>query len=412
MNCSRLSRRQFLKLGGTLAAAGATVTACSLRPQGTRLPEAPGSGSASPALLSELDAFNYAVGTQTFGPKYQFTAKPWLLETAEAIHEMGASVIKFRLGDSNRRGVPPENIRTLRDVAGGDSTTKAVLDMPFGHYLLWAYSSDRGRSEPVGQAARDEELYDLGCYLLKTYDGTRKTFYLGHWEGDWEIRGRAGSRDDPTPERIADKIRWLNRRQQAVDDAKRDTPHHRVEVYCYAEANLVRDAMQGRPAMANEVIPHTQIDFVSYSSYDTSNGKDAMTEVPKALDYIESKLSPKPAIKGKRVWIGEYGYPAIRYAPREQAARTSQLIRTALEWGCPFALYWEMYNNEVDKDGKQRGFWLIDDKGLKQPVYYLHQRFLQWARGYAADSVRKAHRLPTFDEYRKQAVKFLDAYRV
>jgi hypothetical protein len=86
-------------------------------------------------------------------------------------------------------------------------------------------------------------------------------------------------------------------------------------------------------------------------------------------------------------------------------------MKTALQWGCPFLLYWEMYNNEVDKDGKQRGFWLIDDKGVKQPVYCLHQRFLEWVRGYVANFAKSAHRLPTFDEYRKKAVAFLDSYR-
>ncbi len=111
------------------------------------------------------------------------------------------------------------------------------------------------------------------------------------------------------------------------------------------------------------------------------------------------------------MWIGEYGYPACRCSPQEQADRSRRLIKTALQWGCPFVLYWEMYNNEVDKDGKQRGFWLIDDKGVKQPVYYLHQRFLQWARDYVAAFAKTAHRLPTFDEYRKKAVEFLDAYR-
>ena len=161
--------------------------------------------------------------------------------------------------------------------------------------------------------------------------------------------------------------------------------------------------------MANEVIPHTQIDFVSYSSYDTSNYSGVETRLPEALDYIECRLSPKLAIKGRRVWIGEYGYPASRHAPAEQAARTRQVIRAALQWGCPFVLYWEMYNNELDKDGKQRGFWLIDDQGVKQPVYYTHQRFLQWARGWVADFAKRAHRLPTFDEYRGKAIEFLDA---
>lgn len=101
-------------------------------------------------------------------------------------------------------------------------------------------------------------------------------------------------------------------------------------------AGLVRPQL--RPGKANEVIPHTQIDFVSYSSYDTANRKDANTEVPRALDYIAPKLPPKPAIKGKRVWIGEYGYPACDFSPQDQAVGTRQLIKTALarrRWDTP-----------------------------------------------------------------------------
>ena len=94
-----------------------------------------------------------------------------------------------------------------------------------------------------------------------------------------------------------------------------------------------------------------------------------------------------------------------------QADRTRRLMKTALQWGCPFVVYWEMYNNEVETDGKQRGFWLIDDKAVKQPVYHLHQRFLQWARGYVAGIAKTERRLPSFDEYRKKAVEFLDGYR-
>ena len=403
---NQLNRRKFLKLSANVAAA-AGLSSYSLRAGQAEAPAAAGGGSVP---LSDLDAFNYAVGTQTIGASYQFTAKPRLVETAEAIRDMGASVIKLKLDWTGQRGARPPHIQTLLDVALHDPVTKEVFDMPFGDYILWAYPLGKDHEKRNETASRDEEIYDLCRHLLAAYSGTRKTFYLGHWEGDWELRG-IGSHEDPTPKRIANKIRWLNLRQKAVDDAKRDTPHAGVEVFCYAEANLVRDAMQGRPAMANDVIPHTQIDFVSYSSYDTSNGKNAEVDVPKALDYIESKLPPKPAIKGKRVWIGEYGYPACNFSPQEQEARSRRLIKTALQWGCPFVLYWEMYNNEVDKDGKQRGFWLIDDKGVKQPVYYTHQRFCQWARGYVAEFASTAHRLPSFDEYRKKAVEFLEGYR-
>jgi hypothetical protein len=37
--------------------------------------------------------------------------------------------------------------------------------------------------------------------------------------------------------------------------------------------------------------------------------------------------------------------------------------------GVPVVLYWQIYNNALT-DGRQRGFWLIDDDARKQPVYF------------------------------------------
>ena len=51
------------------------------------------------------------------------------------------------------------------------------------------------------------------------------------------------------------------------------------------------------------------------------------------------------------------------------------LMKAGLEWGCPYILYWEMYDNEIDKNGDRMGFWMIDDKNEKQPVYYTHQNY-------------------------------------
>ena len=36
-------------------------------------------------------------------------------------------------------------------------------------------------------------------------------------------------------------------------------------------------------------------------------------------------------------------------------------MRIGLEWGCPFVLCWQMYNNEF-ADGRENGYWLIDEK--------------------------------------------------
>lgn len=80
-------------------------------------------------------------------------------------------------------------------------------------------------------------------------------------------------------------------------------------------------------------------------------------------------------------------------------------MRIGLEWGCPFILYWQMYDNEKDAQG-QLGFWMIDDKDEKQPVYETHERFYremkEWVREFQADKKR----LPTPEEYRQKAASF------
>jgi hypothetical protein len=81
-------------------------------------------------------------------------------------------------------------------------------------------------------------------------------------------------------------------------------------------------------------------------------------------------------------------------------------MRTGLAWGCPFVLYWEMYNNEV-KDGRQRGFWLIDDQGDKQPVYFTLQQYYSNARGWVTEFLRQQHRLPNPVEFDDAAARWV-----
>ena len=365
-----------------------------------------------------IRGFNYVIGTETFHPAYQFTQKPRLVETAEAIQAMGATVIKFEM--SKKYASPTGNIPTpdpaihsLAQLARDEPAHRAVLDMPFAYYLIWTHTfsstGDKSWREGFPKAAQDKEyreVYDFASYLLKTYSHTGKTFYLGHWEGDGWLRGSVRPEDDVnvTPQAVQGMIDWLNTRQRAVDDAKRDTPHSGVEVWHYTEVNHVKLAMQGRKALVNEVLPNTQVDYVSYSSYDTERDPE---ELKAALSFIESKLPPKPGITGKRVWIGEYGFPTDQFSAAKQDAMARGVMRAGLEWGCPFILYWEMFNNEV-RQGRQRGFWLIDDGGVKQPIYHTHQQLYAWARGYVADFNRTNQRVPTPEEYSKAALSFLN----
>ncbi|MCW3055350.1 MAG: hypothetical protein JWN14_4520, partial [Chthonomonadales bacterium] len=252
------------------------------------------------------------------------------------------------------------------------------------------------------------EIYDFTRYLLTAYNGSGKKFLLGHWEGDWYLHPGYDPKRDPDPQAVQGMIDWLNTRQRAIEDAKRDTKHANVEVWQYTEVNLVQKAMQGGHTLTNDVLPKTTVDYVSYSSYDSLQGEGAMlrTNLQKALSYIETKLPPKSGLTGKRVFIGEYGFPAQGVGAEMQSARSRDVIQAGLEWGCPYILYWEMYNNEV-KDGKQIGFWLIDDKGQKQPVYHLMHDFLKKAKDYTTEFQKNHKRLPTDTEYRRQAIQFL-----
>jgi hypothetical protein len=116
--------------------------------------------------------------------------------------------------------------------------------------------------------------------------------------------------------------------------------------------------------------------------------------------------SRKAGLPEKRVFIGEYGFPADHYSPHDQDELARRVMRTGLAWGCPFVLYWEIYNNAVT-DGRQRGFWLIDDKGRAQPVYFTLLHYYQKARVWVGDFLRQRQRLPTTMEFGPIAAQWL-----
>jgi hypothetical protein len=370
----------------------------------------------------EIDTFNYVLGTQTIGKAYQLTDKPFLVETAEAIHQMGSNLLKIAMSSrsygKNYGLKRRDDIRSLADMATREPSVKAVLDMPFGIYQIWAYCFTSGwwadGLSEAERAAEYEEMYAFARHLLRTYNGSGKTFLLGHWEGDWHLHRNYDRKKDPSPERIQGMIEWLNTRQKAIDDAKRDVGHSDVALYHYTEVNLVQKAISGGVCLTNNVLPHVDVDYVSYSSYDTINNVrgNAREKLHEALDYVESKLPPKDGVPGRRVFIGEYGYPLTSRqvgSAEKQDEYARDLCRAALEWGCPYVLFWEMYCNcdEYKETGKHRGMWLIDDTGRKQPFYYTLQRYYGQSREYIAE-FRKTHgRAPTADEFRHRAVEFL-----
>jgi hypothetical protein len=60
---------------------------------------------------------------------------------------------------------------------------------------------------------------------------------------------------------------------------------------------------------------------------------DSERKLPQPLDYLKAQLPPKDGIPGKRVFIGEYGFPADRFASRDGETLSRRMMRAGLKDG-------------------------------------------------------------------------------
>jgi len=390
---------------------------------------APATPQAATLSVPAVDSYNVRVGTETFAGLYTFTTNTLLVETAEAMTNMGSDVIKFYMGSdaAYQSGVSlASNVTNLLTLARNNPSYEQVLNMPFRHFILWAYpfgNSDEwwGSGYNTTDGAIDyTEMYELTCYLLTNYNNSGKTFYLGHWEGDGylnvKVNGVAWA-TNPSSATISGMIGWLNNRQKAVDDAKNATPHSNVYVFNYAEANRVRDAMNNgtnnNERVINYVAPYvTNLDYLSYSSYDAQNL--AAADLYTTLNYMQAHLPTNKAglVPGERMWIGEYGWGYD--SPSAQEPLTRSYMQRLLGWnaggqGLPYILFWEMYNNQAASLAPATNFYLISPAGVKAPCYYLHEYFLNKARLLTAQFNETNGALPTDPQFAALVSPMLNA---
>ncbi len=337
------------------------------------------------ALQNAIDHYNYMIGTQAFSPNYQFTDLSPLMEIAECIDDWGSNMIKFYATD--------------------DTMVDEVLAAHDFDYIFMWYRSDPyfkdGYSDAEAKADYDA-FYAYTKKLLTKYNNSGKEFYLGHWEGDWYYLDNYNTAQKEVSDVITEgMIDWINNRQKAVDDAKRDTPHENVCVWNYLELNRPVDALNDEfDRVVNRVLPHTNVDYVSYSAYDTM---DATAEkVAQTIDLIYDNLPDKEGVPTPRVFIGEVGQPAANQGFDDEKHRDVNLTNMVKYLRCEvkFILYWQMYCNEKLEDGSSRGFWLINSDGEETELYYSLETLLSDAKKYVKDFAAAQGRVPTNEEYR------------
>lgn len=361
------------------------------------------------AIASDVANYNYGLGNTNIGTGYGFSGQDVLLDAAQSMAAMGTNIMKVTL-DLSYGG---NSYLDYPDLLKNNSVYKQIFDMSFSRYLCWVSGAKSWNTDSYTEIDRNTDsiqMFNLTKYLLTTYNNTGKSFYLGNWEGDW-IFLHLDATSVPTAERTQSFIKWMRTRQNAIDAAKALTPHGSVDVFYYVEVNRCVDAkLNNLPRLINTVIPYTNVDYVSYSSYDFQ--RYPQLEYNALLDYVESNLPPKPSITGKRVFIGECGrnYNEAGNNGVVHDSLNRAIFIKAFNWGCPFVTYWGFQN--FDKDTVTNivsGWWLITDKNIKTPLYYTYQSFYSKGKQWVTDYKTVHGILPPIAEYQAWAVQQLSS---
>lgn len=375
-----------------------------------------------PVVDNTLEPYNYVLGTHAISGSYQFTSDNKLVEQAKRIREMGSNILKITLGKNSPDiyGINElvKSTKTL-DLFSNNLPYKQVCDMDFKYIFCWVHTlTNIDWKKPLNatdEKALYDEMYQFVSFILKRYDNSGKTFFMGNWEGDWLLIPNYDRTVTPAPDLLANMTKWFQIRQQAIDDAKAAATSSNVFVYHYIEANLVLKGMNGEPCVAQSVIPNVNIDLISYSSYEAIKDKTYAQKKSALQDivaYLETKLKPKSNLPfSRRVFIGEYGYQANATKPDtfdKQFNDTKDIMKIAFEMDIPFALHWQMYNNEYD-NGVSKEMSLINESGAKTRIYTLHQNFLKSMNNYIKDQKKNTGNAPTRQQFSAKAIQVLNA---
>ena len=347
-----------------------------------------------PSHLQKLPAdFNARVGATHVAGKYHLTSRPFLIEGAEKLLELGTRLGKFWFMPHGAARDYPFNSRwgesrNFVELAKSEYFA-SVFAMPFATIFLEAHSPVEERWGSSGNGPDfyervSQEFYELTAHLYRTYRERPLTFILQHWEGDWMVRGRGGELWNPPPadwrERCGRMVKWLAARQAGVSKARLEIGQQaKCRVAHATEVNRVVDLWNGVPTLVEHVLPQVELDLVSYSAYDGL--KDGLT-LWRCLQEIRKHVRTGPLFGPGAVCIGEIGRPENEQ-PERIPERWDEWLGAALAAKALYVVHWELYCNELTKkatdvqlpltDPSQvRGFWLVKPDGsLSQSGKYL-----------------------------------------
>lgn len=328
-----------------------------------------------------LRAIENRLGATHVGSKYRFHADEYDIvnEGAAALENVGSRVFK---GWSY--GI--EKQYPFHDWPEFDSQVEVfrsdpfreLLNREFNAYVFnstaytsgaekhgWGYFVSRFNQDHETEVVQSYER--LTRYLLETYDGTGIEIVLSNWEGDWLLAGGGGKDGPIDPDTLQRAKRWWSARQRGIERA-RQAVESDVAVLHAVEINRVLEAREdGINWIVNTILPDLPVDLVAYSAWDLcataanmstfeTDGRDLVSNTlsyienqsPNANEYVKSVYGANARV----VFPSEYGLPIRQNGIDESMRATRVVTEEALDWGSPYVLFWQTYDNEVIIDGE------------------------------------------------------------
>lgn len=325
-------------------------------------------------------------GATHYDGRYHFTDKPYLVEGAEKMHQLGMGVAKFWLHEDDLPGyrynsdwgIPLQG--PMVDILKHEYF-RAALAVPFSTVFLEIFPLTGSKTTFFDTESdyvnEEEQFHAVASHLLSTYAARDVTFVLQNWEGDWTFRHNDRNTWEQTPAAEVDRrarlfTRFFAARQRGVERARGEHPAAKCRVLHCAEVNRVLDATRGIPTVMTHVLPRVAVDLVSWSCYD---GLDSPVKLWHGIELLRHHMLPSPALGGKQVFIGEIGEPENIPNKNEPGVvdlwDRSMAVCFALD--IPWIVHWELFCNEPNDGTKPdrrlrkaeelKGFWYVRPDG-------------------------------------------------